>query len=209
MFSLDVRILGKAKDEDDINDAILAGKRIDNGDEFSTDDTGKGVVGRDTAGEQLPRCILVVSVMLRGHRLDVRETGEISSPDDCNGISEIERVLLEMDFDGMIEGVICKDLLLPSDIPDLTNPTAFKTLGAVLVFDDIMEVFLATAPTTSVSRVEFALIVDDVTVLIEFGIAKSCCCWAAFSSRLASNRLVSGGGRLQNAKLGEGGSDDG
>ena len=208
MLSLDLRILGKAKDEEDINDAILAGKRMDNGDEFSTDDTGKGVVGRDTSGEQLPICILVVSVMLRGHRLVVSETGDISNPDDCNGISEIERVLLQVDFDGIIEGVICKDLVFPSDIPGLTNPTAFKTL--VFVFDDIMEVFLATAPTTSVSREEFVFIVDDVIVLVGFGIDKSCCCcWAAFSSRFASNLLVSGGGRLQKAKLGEGGSDDG
>ena len=80
----------------------------------------------------------------------------------------------------------------------------------VFGLEDITDVFLAIAPTTSVSTLELGLNVDDATVLIAFGIARSCCCCcAALSSRFANNRLVSGGGRLQNARLGEGGSDDG
>ena len=114
MLRLDVRIVGKGKEEDDISDAILAGKRMVNGILFSTDDTGNGIVGNDTAGEQLPICILGLSVMLRGHTFDFNLTGEISSPDGCNGISGIEMLLRGVDFDVKIEGVICNDLLLAS-----------------------------------------------------------------------------------------------
>ena len=127
LFKLDVRNLGKDKEVDDIKEAIFAGKRIASEDEVSTDDTGKGIVGSDTAGEQLLTCILEVSVMLLGHIFDVKVTGEISSPEGCNGISEIEMVLFVVDFDVTIEGVICNDLLLTSDKLELTKPTAFKT----------------------------------------------------------------------------------
>ena len=118
MLRLDVRIVGKGKEEDDINDAILAGKRMVNGDVFSTDDTGNGIVGNDTAGEQLPICILGLSFMLRGYIFGFSLTGEISSPDGCNGNSGIEMLLRGVDFDVKIEGVICNDLLLASDTPE-------------------------------------------------------------------------------------------
>ena len=87
MHRLDVRIVGKGKEEDDINDAILAGKRMVNGDVFSTDDTGNGIVGNDTAVEQLPICILGLPFMLRGYTFGFNLTGEISSPDDCIAVA--------------------------------------------------------------------------------------------------------------------------
>ena len=118
--------MGKVKEDDDIKEAILAGKRIVNGKECSTDDTGRGIVGSDTAGEQLPICILEVSVMLLGQTFDLSVTGEISSPAGFNCTSEMERVLLGLDFGAKIEGVICNDLLLPSHSPESTYPTDFN-----------------------------------------------------------------------------------
>lgn len=54
-------------------------------------------------------------------------------------------------------GVICKDLLFPSSNEDLQNSIAFKTVAEELGLLDIIEVFLAIAPTVSVSADEYVL----------------------------------------------------
>ena len=54
-------------------------------------------------------------------------------------------------------GVICKDLLFPSSNEDLQNSIAFKTVAEELGMLDIIEVFLAIAPTVSVSADEYVL----------------------------------------------------
>ena len=54
-------------------------------------------------------------------------------------------------------GVICNDLLFPSSNVDLQYSIAFKTFCEGLGLAEIIEVFRAMAPTTSVSDEEFAL----------------------------------------------------
>ena len=72
--------------------------------------------------------------MLRGHTFDFNLTGEISSPDGCNGISGIEMLLRGVGFDVKIEGVICNDLLLASGTLEWTNPAAFRILWLLISF---------------------------------------------------------------------------
>ena len=58
-------------------DAIFAGKRTEDVCEFSTDATGKGIVGKDTEVELFPICNPHGFVTLRVHTFEVRATGEI------------------------------------------------------------------------------------------------------------------------------------
>ena len=155
---LEVIIFGRDNDEDVINDAIVSGSRMDVEFALPTEETGNGIVGNDTDAERLPRGVEIGFELVLFMTLDPNATGEIWSPDECKGISEIDMVLLDVVLVVRRVGVICRDLLLLLSSNDaLQNSIAFKTVGEWLGLLEIIEVFLAIAPTTSVSDDKLAL----------------------------------------------------